>query len=94
MYVTEDTNTVDAILTNRLNMTLAIAVPKKASVATKPKLVITSVFCRFCSEKKSVKNNIGNAGGKMAIKFPSVMAIAETSESLCFKKWMFIQVVT
>jgi hypothetical protein len=34
VYVTDDTNTVDAILTNRLNITLAIAVPKNASVAT------------------------------------------------------------
>jgi hypothetical protein len=35
--------------------------------------------------KKSEKNNNTNAGGKMAIKFPRVMAIGETSEACVLK---------
>lgn len=75
-------NTGEEIETNSLNITLAIAVPKKAKIKIYPNEVVTSLLVPRDDQGKSDKRSTSVAGMTMAKKLPKAIPKEETPCSL------------
>lgn len=79
VYVTEEAKTGEANWINLLNIIFPITVPKTDNSTMYLKDSHTSELCSTSVLKNPVKQRMIKAGMEIKIKFPKVIAMAETS---------------